>query len=430
MPWSEKLKLTKQLIRAATEAGYTGPTDIQQRTLPRINGGQDVIVIGPEGCGKTTAYVLAVLNRIKYDVDGVPRVLILVTDKEQVLEVIGRFEMLNKNTAVLIRGLYAAPGMEAQMNELADGADIVIATPERARAIYLKLGLNLNKVDLLIIDDADKLVKQGLQLPVSELATSIGKCRHLVFTEVMHDKLHKMIDPFMKLPALVEAEETITEQLAVIPQIVYHLPDFGTKLNLLNLFMQDEELFAKTAVFVNTRQTAETVYKSLQNRMKDAVVLLHAGADQMTEIQHFKESDKRVLVINNETCGKLALEDIPFILHFEIPVDRETYIERVAANEQDDNKERLSIIFITDLELSAVKKIEQATGHKIQVGELPAELVIQKEQQVSKAEKTALKHKTKEPAAGEAFHEKKASNAKTYNFSSGQKAKMNNKRKH
>ena len=62
MPWSDKLKLTKQLIRSATEAGYTGPTDIQLRTLPRINGGQDVIVIGPEGCGKTTAYVLAVLE--------------------------------------------------------------------------------------------------------------------------------------------------------------------------------------------------------------------------------------------------------------------------------------------------------------------------------------------------------------------------------
>ena len=224
MPWSDKLKLTKQLIRSATEAGYTGPTDIQLKTLPRINGGQDVIVIGPEGCGKTTAYVLAVLNRIKYDVDGVPRVLILVTDKEQVLEVTSRFEILNRNTAVLIRGLYAAPSIETQMNELADGADIVIATPERARAIYLKLGLNLNKVDLFIIDDADKLVKQGLQLPVSELATSIGKCQHLVFTEVLHEKLHKMIDPFMKLPALVEAEETIAEQLTVIPQIVYHVP--------------------------------------------------------------------------------------------------------------------------------------------------------------------------------------------------------------
>ena len=312
------------------------------------------------------------MNRIKYDVDGVPRVLILVTDKEQVLEVTSRFEILNRNTAVLIRGLYAAPGIETQMNELADGADIVIATPERARAIYLKLGLNLNKVDLFIIDDADKLVKQGLQLPVSELATSIGKCQHLVFTEVMHDKLHKMIDPFMKLPALIEAEEAVNEQLTVIPQIVYHVPDFGTKLNLLNLFMQDEELFTKTAVFVNTRQTAETVYKSLQNRMKDAVVLLHPGADQMVEIQRFKELDKRVLVINNETFGKSDLTDIPFILHFEVPVEKETYIERIIADEQDDNKERLSIIFTTDLELSAVKKIEQATGHKIQVGELPA----------------------------------------------------------
>ena len=119
------------------------------------------------------------------------------------------------------------------------------------------------------------------------------------------------------------------------------------------------------------------------------------GQNQMVEIQRFTEPDKRVLVINNETFGKSDLTDIPFILHFEVPVEKETYIERIIADEQDDNKERLSITFTTDLELSAVKKIEQATGHKIQVGELPVELVIQKEQQVKKAEKTATKAENK-----------------------------------
>ncbi|MEO6150115.1 MAG: DEAD/DEAH box helicase, partial [Mucilaginibacter sp.] len=206
MAWPDKLKLKKQLVVSLTEAGYAHPKDIQTKTLARINGGQDLIAVGPEGCGKTTTYITAVLNRFNYNPDGVPRVLILVPDKESVLAVAEQFDRLNKNKSISIVELYAAPGIETQMNALTDGADIVIATPDRARALYLKLGLNLNKIELYIIDDADLVVRQGLQLPVAELANSITKCQHLIFTEVMHGRLEKMISPFMKQPAVVEIE--------------------------------------------------------------------------------------------------------------------------------------------------------------------------------------------------------------------------------
>ena len=118
-----------------------------------------------------------------------------------------QFELLNKNESIRVVGLYTEPSMQAQMDALADGADIVVATPDRARAIYLKLGLNLNKIMMLVIDDAAEIVKQGAQLPVAELANSIIKCQHLVFTEVMHGKLQQMIEPFMHMPALIEIEE-------------------------------------------------------------------------------------------------------------------------------------------------------------------------------------------------------------------------------
>ena len=120
---------------------------------------------------------------------------------------------------------------------------------------------------MFIVDDAEQIVKQGLQLPVAELANSITRCQHLIFTSVIHDKLSKMIGPFMKNPAIVEVEELGENKLDTIPQLLYHIPNFGTKLNLLNLYMQDEELFTKTIVFVNTRQTAEKVYKSLHSRL-------------------------------------------------------------------------------------------------------------------------------------------------------------------
>ncbi|MDB5111218.1 MAG: helicase [Mucilaginibacter sp.] len=434
MAWSDKLKLNKQLVRSITDAGYTAPKEIQSKILARIIGGQDVIAVGPEGCGKTTSYVLAILNRLKYTSEGVPLVLILVPDKERVLEVISRFEMLNKNRSIAIVGLYAAPGIEAQMNALADGADIVVATPDRARSLYLKLGLNLNKINLLIVDDAELIVKQGLQLPVAELANSITKCQHLVFTEVLHDKLNKMIAPFMKQPAIIEVEETGEIQLEIHPQVLYQVADFGTKLNLLNFFMQDDELFTKSVVFVNTRQTAEKIYQSLQNRLKTVVGILNPWFFELygfITIDEFKKADDtRVLIIVNDTAETIDLHSIPFIIHFELPVEKETFINRVINSASTNDDETLCITFATDLELSQVKKIEHAIGQKLPVAELPEELVVKKKTTTIPAEKKPVKVKSAEPVTGEAFHQKKAANSKTHNYGSGLKAKMNNKRKH
>lgn len=435
MAWSEKLKLSKQLVRTLTEVGYTSPKEVQQRTLARIYGGQDVIIAGPEGCGKTTTYTLAVLNRIKFNPEGVPLVLILVPTKDDVLAVISGFEHFANNKQVAIVGLYATPGTESQMNALAEGADIVVATPDRARAIYLKLGLNLNKIELLIIDDADLIVKQGLQLPVTELANSITKCQRLVFTEVIHDKLNKMIAPFMQSATTVEIEEIAESRLETLPQLLYHVPNFITKLNLLNLFMQDVEVFTKTVVFVNTRHTAEKIYKTLQNRQNNSVAILNSWSiefNSLTTVEDFKAmANTRVLIICGDSTDSINLSGIPFLFNFELPEEKETFINRIKNNTPAGEEETMVLTFTTDLELTMVKRIEQTIGEKIPVSELPEDLIIEQEKKaIAAEEKKPVKSKNAMPVAGEAFHQKKPENAKTYNYSSGVKAKMNKKKKH
>jgi superfamily II DNA/RNA helicase len=436
MAWAEKFKLNKQLIKSVTEAGFNTPKEIQLKTLSRIIGGQDVIGIGPEGCGKTTAFILGVLNRFKHNADGVPKVLILSADQEKVFGIVAQFEQLNRNKSIRIVSLHAGASVEQQMDDLADGADIVVATPDRARAIYLKLGLNLNKAEVLVVDDAQLIVKKGLQLPVVELANSIGKAQHLVFTEVMHDKLNKMIAPFMHLPATIEVEEMPEEQLPACTQILYNVPNFGTKLNLLNLFLYDEELFTKTVVFANTRQTAETLYKNLHNRMRNAVALLNPTFfeyNQVKDISEFKaDNAMRVLIVANENTEDIDVQGLPFIIHFDLPLDKEVYIKHVTNYDTAAEDETLALTFATDLELDQVRRIEQATGQKMQTAELPEELVIEKErkQQPEEKEKKPAKADPNTYVPGPAFHEKKPENSKTYNFSSGIKAKMNNKRKH
>ena len=173
--------------------------------------------------------------------------------------------------------------------------------------------------------------------------------------------------------------------------------------------------------------------------MRKAVAVLNPTDFDYTNvntINEFKADDQlRVLIVANENTEEIDLQGIPFIIHLDLPLDKTVYINHVSNhNAADDTDETLALTFATDLELDQVLKIEQATGQKMQKAELPEELVIEKERKQKEAEKEQAKKAVKaDPnkyVPGEAFHEKKPENSKTYNFSSGYKAKLNNKKKH
>ncbi|MEE1943553.1 DEAD/DEAH box helicase [Pedobacter sp. KR3-3] len=429
----EQLKLSKPLNSVMTELGYLNAKEIQARSMSRIIGGQDIIAVGPEGAGKTTTYVLATLMRIKYGFEEAPRALILVPTKEKVEEVMAQFELLNRNQTIRIVGIHADNSMENQVNELTDGCDIVVAVPSRARAVYLKLGLNTNKIQLMVIDDAAEMVKQGMQLPINELANSIQKCQHLVFTEVMHEKLEKMISAFMRFPTLIEVEDLGENQVETQPQLLYQVPNFRTKLNLLNLLLKDSEVFDKVVVFVNTRLTAQTLAKDLfDGKASDIFVYKPLFFDEagFDDVEAFKaEPNARVLIVANEMLSDFDWKGIPFIFHFELPAQRETYLQRII--KQQDSEEVMAITFATDLELPEVRKIEQSIGQKLEIAELPDDLLIEETTKENASKKQLSKEEAEEEAFRKAaFHEKKKSNAKTSNFGAGEKAVMSKKKKH
>lgn len=404
--------------------------------MSRILGGQDIIAIGPEGSGKTTTYVLATLMRLKTGGGDAPRALILVPSKEKVLEVLEYFNQLNKNSTFNIVGIHADQSIDEQVEELTDGVDIVVAIPSRARAIYLKLGLNTNKIQMMIVDDAADMVKQGLQLPINELANSIQKCQHLVFTEVMHDRLDKMIADFMFMPTTIEVEELSETKVETYTQLLYQVPNFRTKLNLLNLLLKDTEVFDKVVVFVNTRLTAQTLSKDLfDGKAEDIFVYKPLFFDEagFESLEAFKVNEKaRVLIVANENYDEASLTNIPFIIHFELPEDKMLYINRVIKKDEVD---LVALNFITDLELPQLRKIEQAIGHKLEDAELPEDLKIEDMGKATKQKTKRAKELERQQAEEEAFREaafqqKKESNAKTTNYSSGEKAKMNKLRNH
>lgn len=429
----DKLKLSKSLVIAMTDAGYLTPKEIQAKAMSRILGGQDIIAVAPEKSGKTTTYVLGVLMRLKYTKDDAPKVLILVADQERAISVIDQFVSLSKNRDLNIMGLYGTGGMDAEISELALGVDIVVATPTRARAVYLKLGLNLSKLQTFIVDDAALIVKQGMQLPVAELARSAGRCQHLVFTEVIHEKLHKMIDPFMNFPTLIEVEEFADAETEVVTQWLYQVPNYKTKVHLLHTLLRDDEVFDKAVVFVNSRLTAQKLVKSIESQKEGEYSMLkplHFDENGFDDFEDFKQTpEARVLVVANEGAGNLDLSGIPFIFHFEVPEEKETFLSRIVKDPAA-SEEVVSITFASDLELLQVRKIEQSIGHKMEVMELPEEVAVDKPKKKTVDKNRIVKDTDMQPTGGGAFHEKKDSNSKNYNYGIGKKLKMTMKKKH
>ncbi|QNK61970.1 DEAD/DEAH box helicase [Pedobacter sp. PAMC26386] len=430
----DKLKLSKPLITAMTDAGYLTPKEIQAKTMSRILGGQDILAVGPEGSGKTTAYILGVLMRLKYTKDDAPKVLILVADKDRAIAVIDQFISLSKNRDLNIVGLYGTGGVEAEVNELVLGIDIVVATPTRARAIYLKLGLNLSKLQTFIVDDAALIVQQGMQLPVCELARSAGKCQHLVFTEVIHEKLTKMTDQFLSYPTVIEVEDFGDTKTETVIQILYQVPNYKTKINLLRHLLRDDEVFDKVVVFVNSRLTAQKLAISIASPKEMEFSMfrpLHFDENGFDNFEDFKQTpEARVLVVANQGEGPLDLDGIPFIFHFDVPEEKETFLSRIIKNKENP-EEVVAITFATDMELAQVKKIEQSIGQKLELIDLPEEIMVEKTLRTKGLDKNRIvKVKADEPAGGGAYHEKKESNSKNYNYGIGQKAKMTMKKKH
>lgn len=379
----EKLKLSKQLLAAMAGEGFLTPKEIQSKLFPRINGGQDLVAIGPDDCGKTTTCVLAALNKIKFIEEIAPRILYLVPDIESGEAVLDKFHTLNRNRDLRFLGLFAdGSNIDTQVLELTDGVDVIVATPDRARAAYLKLGLNLNKILLFVVDDADLIVKKGLTLPTVELARGIRKSQFIVCSSVWHERLEKLVETIIENPNFVEVDDLGDQQLNTVEQLLYQVPNFGTKINLLQLLLTDKEVFEKALVFVNTRFTAETIYKNLDKDFKGEVAVFKA--ENITEynfenVQDFKLSTKsRMLVIANEDVVEMDVSGFPSIIHFDIPEDGLQYLQRVMQKD-DTIKDQLCLTFCTDLELADIRRLEQSQGKKMQQMDLPDDLYIMKE---------------------------------------------------
>jgi ATP-dependent RNA helicase RhlE len=202
-----KEKLNKKLATALLENGFEEPKPMQLKCIPKINGGSDLIGIGPKGCGKSSTIIITAIQKLGSAFEDAPRALIIVSDEVQALEMKEQFKLFSHNTDLRAEVAFEGGKIDAQTEAIYFGTDIVIGTAKRVLEIYFRKNFNLNKIKLFVIDDAEMVIKNGLQGQIDRLALSLPKCQHLVFANELNAKIERLIEKFIVAPIVVEIEE-------------------------------------------------------------------------------------------------------------------------------------------------------------------------------------------------------------------------------
>lgn len=196
------MKSLKKLIQPLRDnlelRGFKEPLLFQEKILTRIKGGANMFAFAPNGSGKTTSIVLSAIQKLQGKaLDDVPRVVIIVKDKQSALEMESEFNAFKNGTDLRVCIAYEEQNIEVQKEQIYSGVDVVIATPKRLSKIYFLNGISFSKVQMFAIDDAEALFKDNKLALVTRLQASMGNCQYLVFAETFDDRFEVWQDTFM-----------------------------------------------------------------------------------------------------------------------------------------------------------------------------------------------------------------------------------------
>lgn len=435
----DDFKLNKQLLNAVADLGYSEPTEIQQKAIPQILAGHDIMGIAQTGTGKTAAYLLPILMKIKYAQGEHPRVLILVPTRELAIQVHESIMELSKYTDIRSVVAYGGVGPKTQIENIKKGVDILVATPGRFMDIYLKKELVTKQLNTLVLDEADKMMDMGFMPQIRKILEIVPRKRqNILFSATMPEKVERLTEEFLEFPMKIEATPQATP-VETVTQVLYHVPNFKTKIHLLQYFLRKKEEFNRVIVFVRTRQNAENIYKFISRKIDSEVRVIHANKGQNTRInsvEAFKEGEVRVLVATDVAARGIDISLVSHVINFDVPIIYEDYVHRIGRTGRAKNTGD-AITFANEAELYHMAKIEKIIKMKVPVEPIPEKVVIEEtpfeEKQEMLRELDALRKKD-DPSFQGAFHEKKNSNQKSTkppkkkNFRSGGLKKGNNKR--
>ena len=332
----DTLGLSADLLRTVTEEGYTEPTPVQAKAIPLVLAGKDVLAAAQTGTGKTAAFTLPILDRLRQHANTSfsparhpVRALILVPTRELAVQVDESVKTYGRTVPLRSTVVYGGMPMDPQIKELRGGIEILVATPGRLLDLVGQKVANLGQVEILVLDEADRMLDMGFLPDIQRIIDLLpAKRQNLMFSATFSDEIRRLSKTILNDPDEVEVAPR-NATVDAIRQIVYPV-DRDRKEELLAHLIRKDDL-RQLLVFTRTKIGATRLATWLDRQGLNAVAI-HSDRSQPERtraLEEFKSGEIRVLVATDVAARGLDIEDLPHVVNFELPWNPQDYVHRI-----------------------------------------------------------------------------------------------------
>ena len=413
-----ELNLKKPLWSALDELGYQTPTTIQAVSFNPMMSGKDTIGIAQTGTGKTLAYLLPCLCMWKFSKEPHPQILIIVPTRELVAQVVSEVEKLTAYMNVVVGGVYGGTNMNTQTAMVLQGLDILVGTPGRILDLAASGSLQLKHAKKVVIDEVDETLSLGFRPQLLRIFEYLPvKRQHMVFSATLSTEVAEFLDAYLTNPIRIEAARA-GSPIEKIDQVAYRVPNFLSKVALLQHFLDTAQENAKILVFVASRSLADRLFEALEPFYVESIGLIHSNKAQnfrFNTVDQFQSGEISILIATDLIARGIDVTDVSHVINFDIPENAENYIHRIGRTGRAD-KNGLALTFVTEKDNSALKAIETLMQKELEFATIPEEVDLTEELLEFEKPQLVVPGKPiklpKRENVGASFHEKKAKNKK------------------
>ena len=330
----EDLSLSKSIQRAVFEEGYTSPTPIQQKAIPFILEGKDLVGCAQTGTGKTAAFAIPIIHNLHRMVGSskkakVIRCLVVTPTRELAVQIGESFDTYGKYTNIRQITVFGGVSQVPQVDQLKKGVDILIATPGRLLDLHKQGFIDFDHLHYLVLDESDLMLDMGFINDVRKIVKLVPTNRQtLLFSATMPMAIRELADTFLNKPEYVSVTP-VSSTAEIIEQQIYFV-DKTDKRALLYHLIRNENL-SNVLVFVRTKHGADNVVKALKKHGVNAEAI-HGDKSQTARqrvLDHFKNKEISVLVATDIAARGIDIESLPYVINFDLPNIPETYVHRI-----------------------------------------------------------------------------------------------------
>lgn len=413
----DDFKIKKQLRNAVDELGFEHPTPIQQASYSTILSGTDFVGIAQTGTGKTIAFLLPILQDLKYSEQQNPRVLILAPTRELVIQIVNQIEKLTAYLSVRVLGVYGGSNnIKPQKLAVSKGLDIIVGTPRRLYDLTISNVLRLKSIKKLVIDEVDIMLDFGYKTQLRNIFELLpAKRQNLLYSATMTTYVDELIDTFLINPV----KKTISisgTPLDTISQCCYPAPNFYSKANLLSHLLENSQTFTKVLVFAGSKTNADRLFETLDYSHETSII--HAGKElnhRSSSIEKFENGESRILIATDVISRGIDINKVSHVISFDTPFYPENYIHRIGRTGRA-GEEGNAILFYSEKEKPQKEAIESLMNYKIPSIDWPQEVKVSHqltpEEKGKPVDEEEDNHQKVTIEPGAAFHEKAEKNQK------------------